>query len=183
MKGGRLSRVVAGLPGSELLWPRFKVREFIPGSPIPCMYLEPQDRLPCIIIHLCFCSSPPLWTGSSVWVGTVSHLLCLLRAWLIASFRQMLVEWMKGPWADLQGYRIVCVCERGSRQGRVMMRKVPASGLLCMLVWGRVWHWDSGTDSREPCPRPASKLSPSRRGGWSWSSLWRCEPCRASRQL
>ena len=84
--GGRASRQ------SELLQPRFKVGEFFPGSPIPCMYLEPQDRLPCIIIHLCFCSSPPLWTGSSVWVGTVSHLLCLLRAWLIASFRQMLVE-------------------------------------------------------------------------------------------
>ena len=58
----------------------------------------------------------------------------------------------------------VCMREKGSRQGRATMREVPASGLLCMLVWGRIWHWGSGTDSREPCPRPASKPGPSRRG-------------------
>lgn len=40
----------------------------------------------------------------------------------------------------------------------------PCEWLLCMLVWGRIWHWGSGTDSREPCPRPASKPGPSRRG-------------------
>ena len=58
----------------------------------------------------------------------------------------------------------VCVKERGGRQGRATMREVPASGLLCMLVWGRIWHWGSGTDSREPCPRLASKQDPFRRG-------------------
>ena len=98
-----------------------------------------------------------------MWVGTVPRLLCLPRAWLTASAQQMLVEWMKGQWADLQGYR-GCVCVGGrSKQGRAMLREVPVNGLLCMLVWDRVWHWASGTDSREPCPRPAVEPGPSRR--------------------
>lgn len=79
----------------------------------------------------------------------------------------------------------VCVKERGE-QGRATMREVPASGLLCMLVWGQNLALGLRHRLQEPAlDLPASKALPeeepgaSRRGGWSWSSLWWREPCRA----
>lgn len=69
-----------------------------------------------------------------MWAGTVPCLLCLPRAWLTASAEQMFIEWMKGQWADLQGYRGCVYGGQGYRQGKAMLRWVPVSGLLCMLV-------------------------------------------------